>query len=1028
MAIITVTTTADSGAGSLRDAIARAQSGDVIQFSSALSNQTIALTSGELTISNGKNLTIDATGVSGLTLSGNQQSRIFNVESTFVSQTQFTVKNLTLAGAATSGQGGAVYATDQAQLQFDNVIFRDNVADRGGASIFTNRGSVLVTNSRFENNQATAANDERGSAGITAVEASTVTVLNSVFEGNKGINGAAINTLNSQLIVRDSQFLNNDVSAASYATNDPNGNNFLRGYGGAIYTDRASDSIIIENSVFEGNSSRAAGGALYLFNDPEDQVTIANSSFRDNQATGLPQGESGNGGAIEHQRNSLGSGTLTLTDVSFVGNTANGQGGALRERNANTTITNATVAENQVFGDSFSNNGGGFVFSGAGTANVVNSTIAYNQAGWVGGGIAAENGVQVNLKNSIFYQNTANNGGNGWGILQQSNRQFTDNGGNFQWPPGVNSDSNVSAQVTLADVKLGTRQQVGALDVYPLLASSPAIDAAVAGAPAMDILGASRIGAADSGALEFGGTPPNPNPNPVTIAVGTVTNAEGNGPNTLLVPVTLSAASTQSVTVNYSTADGSAIAGSDYTATTGTLTFDPGVTSQTIAIPVLGDTTVEPDEQFLLNLTQPTNATIAQGQGTATITNDDVATPDLPTVAIGNTAVVEGNNGTTNAVFTVNLSAASTAPVSVTYGTADGSAIAGSDYTAITGTLTFDPGVTSQTIAIPVLGDTTVEPDEQFVLNLTQPTNATIAQGQGTATITNDDVATPDLPTVAIGNTAVVEGNNGTTNAVFTVNLSAASTAPVSVTYGTADGSAIAGSDYTATAGTLTFDPGVTSQTIAIPVLGDTVVEADETFVLNLGQPSNATIAQGQGTATITNDDVAIPPGEPPTLAIGNVIKLEGNRGVRDFVFTVKLSEPSNDVVTVGYGTQDRTAIAGSDYDSVTGLLTFNPGETTKHIHVGVRGDRSVEPIETFDVRLSNPTNALIRDDLGIGVVVNDDFKFLQNLGQSISNGLGKVDDLLGNPFDQDQSNSISSLVSSRLDALSNRPPFNQIF
>lgn len=545
MSIITVTTANDSGAGSLRDAIARAQPGDTIQFDISLANQTIRLTSGELTISSGKNLTLDGSGASGLTISGNQQSRIFNIESTPATQTQFTVKNLTLSSAATTGQGGAVYATGQAQLQFEGVTFRDNVANQGGASIFTNQGRVFVSNSRFENNQATAANDERGSAGITAIDAADVTVLNSVFTGNKGINGAAINTLNSQLTVRNSQFLNNDVLTAAVASNDPNGNNFLRGYGGAIYTDRASDRTIIENSVFEGNTSRAAGGALYLFNDPEDEAAISNTSFRNNRAIGLPGGEGGDGGAIEHQRNTLGTGSLTLTDVSFVGNEAYGQGGALRERNTNTTITNATVAQNRVFGSDYSNNGGGIALSGEGTTNLINSTIAYNQAGWVGGGISAENSVQVNLQNSIFYENTADNGGNGWGILQHANRLLNDLGGNFQWQAGVNSDSNVSPNVTLADVKLGPLQQVGSLWAYPLLEGSPAIDTAVAGAPLTDIRGASRVGNADSGSFEFGAT-------------------------------NISMASTLPASINYGAADGRAIGGVDYSGTTNSLTTDGG--------------------------------------------------------------------------------------------------------------------------------------------------------------------------------------------------------------------------------------------------------------------------------------------------------------------------------------------------------------------------------------------------------------------------------------------------------------------
>lgn len=801
MAIITVTTASDSGAGSLRDAIARAQSGDTIQFSSTLANQTITLTSGELVIPNDKDLIIDGSAASGLTISGNQQSRIFNVESTFISQTQFTVKNLVLSSAATSDRGGAVFATDQAQLRFEGVTFRNNSANGGGASVFSNRGSVFVTDSRFENNQATGTNDERGSAGITAVEASEVTVLNSVFTGNKGINGAAINTLNSKLTVRNSQFLNNDVLAATFATNDPNGNNFLRGYGGAIYTDRASDTTIIENSVFEGNSSRAAGGAVYLFNDPEDVVTITDTSFRNNKAIGLPGGEGGNGGAVEHQRNTLGSGSLTLTDVSFIGNEANGQGGALRERNANTTITNATIAQNRVFGSDFSNNGGGIIFSGNGTANVVNSTLAFNRAGWVGGGISAENGVQVNLRNSIFYENTADNGGNGWGILQHSNRLFTDQGGNFQWQPGINNDSNVTSSITLADVRLGTLQQVGNLWAYPLLDGSPAINAAVAGAPSTDIRGANRVGNADSGSFEFGGIAPTPNPNPnptpdpnptpnptptpdptpnpnptpnpdptpnpnpnpdptpnpnpnpnpnptpnpeptpISISVRDLAIAEGNGASNAVVTVSLSGVSNQPVSVNYATADGTAIAEADYTALSGSLTFAPGELSQTLSIPILGDTVVEPSESFTLNLSQPTNAAILDGQSLITLQNDDVAPPaNSPSVSINDVTRFEGSSNSRGFAFAITLSNPFTEAVSVNYATADGSAIAGSDYIARAGSVTFNPGETSKRIRIRVIPDGTAEATETFTVQLSDPTNASLQRASGVGTIVNDDL------------------------------------------------------------------------------------------------------------------------------------------------------------------------------------------------------------------------------------------------------------------------------------------------
>ncbi|NJP08844.1 MAG: hypothetical protein HC866_04650 [Leptolyngbyaceae cyanobacterium RU_5_1] len=305
----------------------------------------------------------------------------------------------------------------------------------------------------------------------------------------------------------------------------------------------------------------------------------------------------------------------------------------MRERNANTSITNTTFAQNRVFGSDFVNNGGGIVFSGTSTANILNSTLAYNRAGWVGGGISAEDGVQVNLKNTIFSKNTADNGGNPWNVGQHSSRPFNDQGGNFQWLAGADSSDNVTDKVTIADTKLGELQQVGNLWVYPLLPGSPAIDAAVAGAPTTDERGAARVGAADSGAYEFGAS--NPNPNSVSVLINDVSLTEGNsGTQNAVFTVNLSSTSNQTVSVDYATANGTAIADSDYTARSETLTFKPSETSKKINIPIIGNTIVEPNETFIVNLSRPSNATIQDSRGLGMIRNDDVASRPTPNSTI----------------------------------------------------------------------------------------------------------------------------------------------------------------------------------------------------------------------------------------------------------------------------------------------------------------------------------------------------------------------------------------------------------
>jgi uncharacterized repeat protein (TIGR01451 family) len=245
---------------------------------------------------------------------------------------------------------------------------------------------------------------------------------------------------------------------------------------------------------------------------------------------------------------------------------------------------------------------------------------------------------------------------------------------------------------------------------------------------------------------------------------------------------------------------------------------------------------------------------VARGEADPDPTNNTatvVTSVRTPALAISDTAVLEGDAGTTNALFTVLLSPGSTNWVSVRFASANGSATAGADYVATDGLLIFAPGVTSQTVQVPVLGDTLYELDETFLVNLSSPTNAVLASSQGVGTILNDD----PVPALSIGDASVVEGNVGTVDAVFAVNLSGASGQTVTVNYYTSDGTATAGSDYLATSGLLTFSPGQTSQTIVVKVVGDTVTEPNEIFHVDLDGAGGAVIENGEGTGTILNDD-----------------------------------------------------------------------------------------------------------------------------------------------------------------------------
>jgi hypothetical protein len=192
-------------------------------------------------------------------------------------------------------------------------------------------------------------------------------------------------------------------------------------------------------------------------------------------------------------------------------------------------------------------------------------------------------------------------------------------------------------------------------------------------------------------------------------------------------------------------------------------------------------------------------------------------------------------------------------PVQVDFDTLEGSATGDVDYVSASGTVTFEPGQTEKTVTIEIIGDTLNEADETFFLVLSNPVGATIADGEGVGTILNDDAPTA---TLAISDVNFLEGQSGTTNAELTVTLNGETGQTVTVGFATADGTAqTADNDYVATTGGLSFPIGTTTRTIQVAVVGDTKVEPDETFFVNLSDPVGALLADSQGEVTVQNDD-----------------------------------------------------------------------------------------------------------------------------------------------------------------------------
>ena len=376
------------------------------------------------------------------------------------------------------------------------------------------------------------------------------------------------------------------------------------------------------------------------------------------------------------------------------------------------------------------------------------------------------------------------------------------------------------------------------------------------------------------------------NPKP-SLVISDWSGLEGNSGQTPAVfNVTLSAASPVTVTVQYATQAGTAAANRDYITTSGTLTFAPGETSKPVTVMVVGETTKEKNETFAVVLSAATNATIADSQAFGTIIDDD----STPRLAVSSASTPEGGTTTpktttssvapmtlqtqstslqsatfagggitdtvavaaapTNAlVFAVAPTNANQEPMTVQYVTVAGPGVReGIDYTPVTGTITFPSESTDPVlISVPVIDDTRHEPNQMVFLHLLNPVEA-VTDLDGVGEIRDDD----PIPSVGISDVTVGTSSTGTINAVLTVTLSNDTSDVVTVSYSTADNSAVAGTDYVAASGVLTFQPGETSHVITLVINPSNYAALIKSFLVNLSAALNATMAKSQATVTVT--------------------------------------------------------------------------------------------------------------------------------------------------------------------------------
>ena len=445
---------------------------------------------------------------------------------------------------------------------------------------------------------------------------------------------------------------------------------------------------------------------------------------------------------------------------------------------------------------------------------------------------------------------------------------------------------------------------------------------------------------------------------PAAISVADAEATEGTDAAASFT-VSLSRPAIGPVTVDYATGDGTATAGEDYTAASGTLTFSIREQTKTVSVPVLDDAGAEDGETFTLTLSNASNGYIEDGTATGTIHDDDDEAASVPAVSVADASATEGDP----VAFTVSLSAASDEQVTVAYATSGGTAASGTDFTASSGTLAFGANETSKTVSVETTDDSDDEEDETFTLTLSSPANATLGDAAATGTIEDDDDAPPPLTARFANMPSSHAGDPFTFGLVF-------SEEPDDLSYRTlrddafdVTGGSVAGASRQEQGSdrrwTITVEPASATSTMTITLPETTNCNADGAICTEDDRPLS-----NSPSATVEGEDEVV-----PVVSVADASAAEGD----PVAFTVSLSEASDEQVTVAYATSGGTAAAGDDFTAESGTLAFGANETSKTVSVATTDDSDDEEDETFTLTLSSPANATLGDAAATGTIEDDD-------------------------------------------------------
>ena len=469
------------------------------------------------------------------------------------------------------------------------------------------------------------------------------------------------------------------------------------------------------------------------------------------------------------------------------------------------------------------------------------------------------------------------------------------------------------------------------------------------------VTGGATIGSPDTATLTI---IDDESPQPGVLSLSSATYSVDEDGGSASITVTRTGGSDGAVSVGYTTSNGTATAGSDYTSRSGTLSWTDGDSAnKTFSVPIINDSIYEGNETVSLTLSSATGGATIGSPGTATMTIVDDDPPPQPGVLRFSSATYSVDENGGSASITVTRTGGSDGAVSVGYATSNGTATAGSDYRSTSGTLSWADGDgASKTFSVPIINDSGDEPDETVILTLSSATGGATIGSPGTATLTIIDDDLPPQPGVLRFSSATysVDENGGSVS--ITVTRTGGSDGAVGVGYATSNGTATAGSDYRSTSGTLSWADGDdASKTFSVPIINDSGDEPDETVILTLSSATGGATIGSPGTATMTiiDDD---PPPQPGVLRFSSATYSVDEDG-GSVSITVTRTGGSDGAVSVRYATSNGTATAGSDYRSASGTLSWTNGDNAnKTFSVPIIDDSVDENDETVTLTLSSVT------------------------------------------------------------------------